>query len=452
MEFRPGVVVLNSYRELTRFCEDFSLYGVAELATALEDASGNILIQSGVVLLPRHFARLQELEGRYDERFELKLLPQISRRMREFVIREIDRSRSRFSANFVQHLSELVPARLNDLMQSAIDQQPGLVQLLYYLLAKDPDFFRHLANLGTLAVTIAAIQPGRPAYGRRYVFLAGLCADLALGDSGAWQFPIISGPAKRQASGVAAEFAAHLLHLPDEVVQAIAEHPVALEMNSTPTEAGSASAPASENVAALIGGEYYRPIYRFLQSAEAGEDEDAADATADAFEQIADESPAAAPDADESARAFELAHFVLHVLRMTRFLDDASRRFRDPKEFTEQAVYMIAYNAGKQVFDPDIAGVLVRAFQQFRAKANRIQKIAAIENECLHPPSALAYPRPLDASQIMCKNRVTSCELCVPSWGIHIVAAMNAFGWLGELVQPGEYPKCALGERLKSLP
>lgn len=463
MEFRPGVVILNSYYELLMFCEDFSLYGSVELSAPLEDANGHVLIQSGVVLRPQHFARLQELDGRYDPRFELKMVAEIHRNMREFVIREISASGSRLSAGFTNHLAEMVPGSLTGLMQAALDR-PGLVQLLYYLLVRDREFFRHLANLATLALMIAAIHPGAPRYGRRHAFLAGLCADLALGDSGAWQFPIIGGAAKLQSSGVAARFAGKLLRLPAETVEAIASHPVSIPDNDI--EPAVAPARAAETVAELIDGEYYREIARFL--AEEAERSERSASTEDSSREDGDpesenisgdnpehfeENPRAnsKEPPEEEAAAEARAHFVLHVLRMARYLDDISRRFRDPEEFTEQAVYMIAYNAGKNVFDKSIANAIVRAFEKYRVKANRVSQIAAIENECLHPPSALAYPRPLDASQIMCQHNVTGCEHYIPNWGIHIVAPMNAFGWLGVLLQPGEYPKCALGAKLKNI-
>ena len=94
-------------------------------------------------------------------------------------------------------------------------------------------------------------------------------------------------------------------------------------------------------------------------------------------------------------------------------------------------------------------------FLQLKAEHEQIlteknNKIAQIENQCLHPPSAWAYPKP-KASQVLCKNNHHTCPHYVSGWNISVISTQEAIGYIGTNLRPGSYPKCRLEKDLEDI-
>ena len=138
-------------------------------------------------------------------------------------------------------------------------------------------------------------------------------------------------------------------------------------------------------------------------------------------------------------------------LRIAHFILETKKRIEDSDYFAEEMVYRISYNAGKGVFHDDLIRPIVRKFQEFELEARKMRRLAEIENRCIHPPSAWAYPKPR-AAQILCQNHVQSCPKMIRGWDIHVISPQQAFGWLGADLAAGEYAKCELEKLLQKDP
>ena len=111
---------------------------------------------------------------------------------------------------------------------------------------------------------------------------------------------------------------------------------------------------------------------------------------------------------------------------------------------------MFAYNVEKKNFDQEIANPMIDCFRQYEKVIKRIRKIAKIENLCIHPPSAWAYPKP-KAAQVLCKNNHHTCPHYVSGWNISVVSTQEAIGYIGTNLKPGSYPKCRLEKDLEDI-
>ncbi len=457
MKIGTNVIEFEAYAELTQFCEDFQMFGRLEFDRAVRDNNGHTLIEKHVPVRASQMTRLKELEGSYLQRFRVRITGELLARLRSHLAGRMFHRLPENTAGFTRVLRDAGSYNYRDLVESALRSRT-LILVLYRASVLDPQFFAHVTGLGLLCLFIAVGVKPPVQYLRRHAFLAGLGADLALADSGAWRFPVIGGEQKRRVARTCAEFA-KVFDLPEECLEAVAAHPADLEYERS----DASEAAADESLPAQFAGAAFDALLD-----ETEEEGAALPSLLDADEEDEAESNPPGEDEAEDAEAKsqqkeeppedgiavppydgERSRRITDILRIARYVDDISRRRHNREQFAEDCVYYIAYYSGKGVFDRSIAHSIIATFHEYQREAARVEAIARVENECLHPPSAWAYPRPLDAAQMICRNKITECPLFISSWGIHVVQAMPAFGWLGAELPPGEYPKCKLGDKLK---
>ncbi len=438
-------VVLESFGELEGFARNADLFGDLEFARPVEDNHGKVLIKENIALNASLIARLKNHEGNYRELFEVKLTRPVITKLRLFLGREIARANTRrVEHDFVEQLLEDRSFSLADIVSNGLQEKRILLALLKVFFS-DPPFFSHIARLGvlTLAVVLRA-NPGPNL--RRHAFLAGLCADLALVDSEAWKFPVISGPAKKSLAEICARFAANFF-LPRECLEAIARHPVP----EVPERAGEPAAILPDflpDVVLAQGSAMFAEILKL--PAEGGESATPEGESKNGADHAGEAGRDASAEPNSAEFSPERAITLTQALRIARYLDDVGKRYRaDPASFAEESIYMIAYLSGKGYFDTALSDRIIEVFRKYQTIARRMRMVANIESRCIAPPSAWAYPRPANAAQVLCKKRKYDCPHLVPSWSMHVVSPADAYGWLGAVLDPGEYPKCDLGEDLK---
>lgn len=122
----------------------------------------------------------------------------------------------------------------------------------------------------------------------------------------------------------------------------------------------------------------------------------------------------------------------------------------DTEDIAQKLVVMFAYNVEKKNFNEEIANPMIDCFRQYEKIIKRIRKVAKLENLCLHPPSAWAYPKP-KAVQILCKNNHHTCHHYISGWNINVISTQEAIGYIGTSLTPGSYPKCRLEKDLSEL-
>ncbi len=152
--------------------------------------------------------------------------------------------------------------------------------------------------------------------------------------------------------------------------------------------------------------------------------------------------------AESDALRPEAVHLLTEAMKIARFIKETNKKLENSKEdIVEQLLVMFTYNTEKGIFLKDLAYPLIARFKEFKSTVARIRKVAELENRCINPPSAWAYPKP-KATQILCKNKIYTCKYFVGGWDISIVNPQTALGYLGLPLNPGSYPKCKLEKEL----
>ena len=409
-------ILFEDLGRLNGFYLELKLQGVLKFSEPVQDNTGNILIKEDVFVKESFFEKLKEMSGSFKPHFHVTLTNELIAKLSEFLVRKVGDLSNAGPGHFLTRLLDLPHHRPDAYMRSAF-RNKSIALSAYRIYRDDDDFFTHLCELGLLNMAIIMQKYLRVRGIHKNAFLAGFLSDLPLAGQSTWKEPSADIQQVRSRASKAAEMSDRLKVAP-EVSASIAEFPQGFPIpdfprNSIPDgEASEFSAEHLENLTASPG----------------EEDEIANQPMNEQAREILGES-------------LRIAHFIL----------ETKKRIEDSDYFAEEMVYRISYNAGKGVFHDDLIRPIVRKFQEFELEARKMRRLAEIENRCIHPPSAWAYPKPR-AAQILCQNHVQSCPKMIRGWDIHVISPQQAFGWLGADLAAGEYAKCELEKLLQKDP
>ncbi len=412
MKIQGDDIEFGGLAEFSTFVSEVGLLGTIRLRAPVTDNSGKILIKEDIPVKPGMIEKLQEMEGQYRATFLVGLDRELLKAIRLHLAETFRQRVKKQGSQLAGYLLDRAPQNSQPFLRNSV-QSRALILGLYRTLREQPESCHHLVDLGLLTLGFSLHLPFRRRMMHRYAFLAGLCADLGLTDGTEWRRP----PENEQDALNRAQRSAQLverLGLPSGLAEVIRNHRLA------------ASAPSAESVPSAFAG--------ILEEPPPPPEPPAAQAP----DNPADETPL------ENLTP-ETQSVVTELLRVARFVQESSQRSEEagPRQILERLVY----NAARGYFAPEIIKPLLPVFREYEESLRRIQHVASVERQCLHPPSAWAYPKP-NAAQMLCRNHVYSCPHLVAGWDIHVVAAQEAFGWIGTALSPGNYQKCRLEEQL----
>tara|TARA_Y100001937_G_scaffold95450_1_gene129653 strand:- start:57546 stop:58913 length:1368 start_codon:yes stop_codon:yes gene_type:complete len=416
MKVTENGILFEDLARLNGFYLELRLQGILKFAEPVEDNTGNILIKEDVYVKESFFEKLKEMSGSYRAHFLVPLTDELITKISEFLVRKLGDLTKAGPGHFLTRLLDLPHHRPDAYMRSAF-RNKSIALSAYRIYRDNDDFFTHLCELGLLNMAIVMQKYLKVRGIHKNAFLSGFLSDLPLAGQSTWKEPSTDIDQVRSRARKAAEMADRLRVAP-EVSASIAEFPQGFPIPDFPRnnipdgEAGTFSAEHLENLTSS-------PVEE---------------------EQLAEQPM------NEQAR-----EILTESLRIAHFILETKKRIEDSDFFAEEMVYRVSYNAGKGVFHDDLIQPIVRKFQEFELEARKMRRLAEIENKCIHPPSAWAYPKPR-AAQILCQNHVQSCPKMVRGWDIHVISPQQAFGWLGTDLAAGEYSKCELEELLQKDP
>ncbi|MCE9599020.1 MAG: hypothetical protein K8S54_13730 [Spirochaetia bacterium] len=405
MRIAPDFIGFDNLNDLNLFLIDQGLQGGFFLAEPIKDKAGNILIKEKILVKDSALKRLENMEGNYETDFRVLLTPDLLKQLRAYMTRYITSLLKKSDFAFTAHLFQNTRLNYHLYIQNAFNTDI-LLLTFYKQLTENKPFFDHIALLGMLSMGIIVQKAfGIPRL-HRYAFLAGLMADVPLATADDWQLPLPE--ARRFEIATAACKLSARLGMPREIGQALQDYPLQL---SKPQK--------DETPIAIVEA----PVTPETEEAEKAQD-----------------APA---EMDGTT-----VHILTQVLRLAVYIQELTSHIEDPETFTEKVVSMVAYNGAKGYFHPDLVELIIERFKEFEQVARRMIVVAKVEGNCIHPPSAWAYPKPR-AAQVLCRNRVDGCPKLVSGWDINVVSPQDAFGWLGTTLDAGSYPKCALESGLE---
>ncbi|HMV44370.1 MAG TPA: hypothetical protein PKD50_17685, partial [Leptospiraceae bacterium] len=286
-----------------------------------------------------------------------------------------------------------------------------IVLAMYQIMEDDPNFFKYIVGMGLICLGTVIQKNYTIKLIHRNAFLTGICADLSLYGTNYWKNSNLDDMLLSELTKLNVKIAENL-GMTEEIIYAIENHvvrglyvvdmpePIDMEvLKQNPFLQSSES--QKENNQNPSDNEYYEDTIRILKEA----------------------------------------------LKITRFISETNKKLADSDDIIQKLIIMLAYNVERKYFDPELADPMIDCFRQYEKIVKRMRKIAKLENLCLHPPSAWAYPKP-KAVQILCKNNHIGCLHYISGWNINVIVAQEAVGYIGTNLKPGSYPKCRLEQQL----
>jgi len=153
------------------------------------------------------------------------------------------------------------------------------------------------------------------------------------------------------------------------------------------------------------------------------------------------------PDSPQSEAAIAQ---ITEALKFARYVFFLRERLGDDAHAAEEISFRTAYVAQKGFVSMKMAEPILRVFKEYELEIRAMMKVAELEQKCLHPPSAWAYPKPR-ATQVVCRLHKTECPYIKHGWDLNVVSAGEAYGWIGMVLEPGRYLKCKLEDELEDI-
>lgn len=418
MKIKGDQILFEGLVELTSFLTGLQLLGQARLSEPVVDNSGNVLIKENIPVKSGMLEKLHELAGQYKSQFSIEITNDLQRSLKVFLGNLVEARLKKNKQNLIGFLHERAPIHSRPFIRHSLLSR-GLLLGLYRLHDEEPDLFSHLADLGLMSLGFSLHQRFRKRMMHRYAFLAGLCADVGLAGTNQWKHPAESQDDAHARAQKSADIVGRL-QLPQGLAEVITAH--AHRSEATPTQTVKSS-PFDDLVDP-------RP-----EEPEAAAPPPKNDPDAEQPDNPEDgvEMEDLGPDTQE---------VVIELLRVARFIQEGMQRTEESNQ-ARKLLEKLAYNCARGYFPMKILEPILVVFKEYEESARRVIQIASVERECIHPPSAWAYPKP-NAAQVLCRDNVVQCPHLVSGWDIHVVSLQEAFGWIGTTLPPGSYPKCQL--------
>ncbi len=402
----------NNLKEFSKFALDNNLIGFIQLTEAIKDKTGNILIKEQVSIKESAMKKLESLDGQYEPYFKVHMnndmLDRLGLAIAKKVTPYIDDSKNEFIKHLFDKSSSII-SNYTSFIQSSF-YETRILLIFYRLMVERPEFFEYSIELALLTLGTIIQKPHPMKFIHRHAFLGGFFIDMVFSESDYWKQPYCMEADMIQVSKLSS-ITAQNVGLSDEIAQAIEGNilpEVSTDSKITPID--------------------YEVLKRnsLLLKVDRGDSDSS-------------ETDALRPEA---------VHLLTEAMKIARFIKETNKKLENSKEdIVEQLLVMFTYNTEKGIFLKELAYPLIARFKEFKSTVARIRKVAELENRCINPPSAWAYPKP-KATQILCKNKIYTCKHFVGGWDISIVNPQTALGYLGLPLNPGSYPKCKLEKEL----
>ncbi|MBP7281352.1 MAG: hypothetical protein KBA66_07245 [Leptospiraceae bacterium] len=414
MKITKDGIEFSELKEFTKFIINLDLLGTIQLREALTDKKGNILIKELVYIRDSSLKKLESMSDQYTPSFKVQtnseLIGKIRKKLSLEVVPIIDETEKSFiSILFNQNASTV--KNTENLISNAF-YSDNLVLTLYEIMVEDKDFFQHIIKMGLLCLGTVIQKSYTIKLIHRNAFLTGLAADLILFKTNYWKNSNLDDLLLLDLMKLNLKIATNI-GLPDEVIYAVQNH-----------------------------------IIRGLYVVETPDPIDFEVLKQNPFLQISPGEKTS--NAADNEYYEETIKILTEALKITRFISEANKSIDESDDIVQKLITMFAYNVEKKNFDQEIANPMIDCFRQYEKVIKRIRKIAKIENLCIHPPSAWAYPKP-KAAQVLCKNNHHTCPHYVSGWNISVVSTQEAIGYIGTNLKPGSYPKCRLEKDLEDI-
>jgi hypothetical protein len=414
MKITLAGIEFDELKEFTKFVNELDLFGVVQLRDPIKDKKGSILVKDHVMIKDTALKKLETIPDQFEAKFRVHMTTEVSSRIKKALTNQImkdsEKSKNEFlTLLFKNDQSSMIS--MEQLINSSFYTN-DLVLVLYKIMLEQPEYFQHMVSVGLICLGTAIQRTYQIKLINRFAFLSGILADSIFFGTDYWKSSNLDDNTMPRICSLSSRIAQNL-NMPAQISTAIQNH-------------------------------FLRGVY-IVEPAEKPIDFNVLNKNP-LLENIPRESGADDYEIVDNENYDESLKIVTECLKIARFIVETYKRLGGDN-IAERLLVMFTYNVEKKIFDKDIANPMIDRFKEYEQIVKRTRKIAELENKCVHPPSAWAYPKP-KATQILCKNKVTECPHYTRGWDINVVSSQEAVGFIGTALKPGSYPKCNLEKGL----
>lgn len=401
-------------KEFNKFVYDLKLIGSVQLKESVRDKKGNILIKDSIPVKESALKKLESIPGQFDPIFKVAMTNDLVNSIKKALTQEalpgIQKNKNEFTTILYSHDQSSIVS-VENMINSSFYSTP-LVLALYKIMLEHYEFFQHMISMAVLCLGTVVQKSYQIRLIHRYAFLTGLFADIAFFKTEFWKNSNLDDTNMLKIAKMSSQISQNIV-MPAQVTSAIQSHIVpGMYVIEKPTPMDFELLNTNP----------------FLQAQE-----------------IENKSEEINPADTEN---FDEALIILtEALKITRFISETYKRLSGAENIAEKLLIMFTYNVEKKFFNQELANPMIARFKEYEKIVKRTRKIAELENRCIKPPSAWAYPKP-KATQILCKNKEYTCPHYVAGWDINVVSSQESVGYVGTSLRPGSYPKCKLEKEL----
>jgi hypothetical protein len=415
-------LIFYSLKDFSVFLQDYNLMGQLSLSEPILDKNGNILYKEQLPVKESVIKRLEEMPGQFKALFKVPLNRQLVNTLERWISTRVLQELNQNKNMFIVRLFESTRHPYANYIRHALHGNTSLILTLFKISRDKKKFFEHIIQLALLTLGIMIQKGYKIRFINRNAYLAGLASDLALSSTSYWKIPP-NEDNNRKELAKQCQALAERFKLAPEITSAIGNNFVI---------AGEPDLQEQIIDSGLIS--INNSFFKDFVSEEGSETNETGTAKNEEKEIITDTRLNSATEATFSQAKL----LITESLKLAKYITTTLNRIEDKEHYAEELVYMISYNASKGYFHKDIIFPILKQFREFELEARRIMKVAEIENKCIHPPSAWAYPKPR-ASQILCRHNINNCPKIETGWDMRVVTTQQAIGWVGTDLQPGVY-------------
>ncbi|AOP32512.1 hypothetical protein A0128_00630 [Leptospira tipperaryensis] len=426
MKVSHSSIEFDSIEDLIDFTKEFETGSMIRFLSPIEDNAGNVLVKEEVQVKESALARLKDIKGQYNPKFDVKLNKELLEQIQNILAIKVVDQLKVSEMKFLKFMYGNSIYNYKGIIRNSLNSKKTVLTLLKAYI-QNVNFFKYISELGLLSLGIVMI-PDTMKFRllRRYAFTAGILMDIPRINVDKYtKLPSEDGEKIRIAKKCSDIL--QKLDLQEFMYPAIASH-MPLGMIENP----------DKPISIEKLGHPENPDETFLDGILSDDGESDSNQSSNREDAIPE-------------KAYDFFQALLtDTLKLARYIANISHNASDKDYVMEELVYYIAYNTSRKYFDELLANPLVSIFKEFETNVKRLRKIAEVEMKCVYPPSAWAYPKP-KSSQVLCKNKVWGCPNIVMGWDIHVITAQEAFGWVGTSLPVDNYPKCKLEEELDDI-
>lgn len=430
MKLSQSSFLISDFVEFENFFLELDLRGILTLDQDLIDNYGNVLIRKDAVVRSSFIERLKQNRGSYEEKFYIKITPQLINIMSEYLANIIIRNIKNW--DFLEKLIIVSSNKPRNIVKNSF-RYPKFCVASFILFKKNPDHFNYISRIGLLTLAVVLLQELSMKGLSTFSFISSFISEFAFPNHQTALDSYDNESLNKQFIAKSIELSKKL-ELPVDIEKILQSIKIlsAISEDITLTQK---NVDKNDPTLLIFDDDIWdSDAQTNLEKASNTEENDVVD----------DEM---LNNINKPILSDKAVQVIAESIKFSRYIFYLYQKIEDREHLYEEVSFRVAYTSKLGFFDYHLLKPVIKRFRDLELEMRNLMLVAGIERKCLYPPSAWAYPKPR-ATQIICRDRVVNCPYIKLGWDLFVVKEQEPYGWIGTSLKEGRYFKCKLEDLL----